>query len=144
MRRSDTSVTGWMVMALQSGRLAGLDVDKKTTREIERFLGYAKDSRKSYLFRYNPNASRDDPKTAKHLRPTHSMTAVGLLMKMYMGWNRKDERLLNGADYLLEKLPDNTTKTSRDTYYWYYATQVMNHMGGERWNRVEKRRLSRC
>jgi hypothetical protein len=23
----------------------------------------------------------------------------------------------------------------RDTYYWYYATQVMFHVGGERWKR---------
>ena len=138
MRRSDTSVTGWMVMALQSGRLAGLDVEKETFNEIERFLGYAKDSKAPYQFRYNPNASRDDPKTAKHLKPTRSMTAVGLLMKMYRGWNRNDQRLLSGSDYLLEKLPDNSSETTRDTYYWYYATQVMNHVGGNRWNRWKK------
>ena len=46
--------------------------------------------------------------------------------------------MAKGADYILEKLPDNTSEVNRDTYYWYYATQVMNHMGGERWNRWKK------
>jgi len=40
-----------------------------------------------------------------------------------------------GADHLLENLPAYGTprNNKRDTYYWYYATQVMFHMGGERW-----------
>ena len=42
-----------------------------------------------------------------------------------------------GADYLLDHLPSNGSvrDPQRDTYYWYYATQVMFHMGGDYWKK---------
>ena len=47
----------------------------------------------------------------------------------------------NGAGYLLNNLPEfgTNTKPKRDTYYWYYATQVMFHMGGEYWEQWNQR-----
>ncbi len=47
----------------------------------------------------------------------------------------------SGADYLLEYLPtdDSYGDTRRNTYYWYYATQVMFHMGGEHWLKWNQR-----
>ena len=135
MRRSDTSVTGWMVMALQSARLAGLDVQEETFAEVERFLGFAVDQNAEHKFRYNPVASLDDPRKRQGRVASHSMTSVGLLLRMYTGWNRDDQRLVRGSDYLLTRLPSDATIELRDTYYWYYATQVLNHVGGERWER---------
>ncbi len=43
--------------------------------------------------------------------------------------------MIQGTDYLLDNLPTVGTRLDpkRDTYYWYYATQVLFHMGGERW-----------
>jgi hypothetical protein len=43
--------------------------------------------------------------------------------------------MLQGADYLAENPPAIGTSRNpqRDTYYWYYATQVMYHMGGDHW-----------
>jgi hypothetical protein len=63
------------------------------------------------------------------------MTAVGLLMRLYTGLNRDDAHMIEGAEYLLGRLPENGTSTqpARDTYYWYYATQVMFHMRGKYW-----------
>ena len=63
------------------------------------------------------------------------MTAVGLLMRLYGGWQRDNPNMLRGAAYLGENLPSNgnALQPERDTYYWYYATQVMAHMGGEHW-----------
>lgn len=65
------------------------------------------------------------------------MTAVGLLLRMYLGWDRSDVRLQHGADYMLETPPSLGfgSVTSRDTYYWYYATQVFYHLGGEYWEK---------
>jgi hypothetical protein len=39
------------------------------------------------------------------------------------------------AAYLLNNPPriGDATSPARDTYYWYYATQVMFHMGGQWW-----------
>ena len=39
---SDTSVTGWMMMALQSGKLADLDTEEKAWQGIERYLRFAR------------------------------------------------------------------------------------------------------
>jgi hypothetical protein len=43
--------------------------------------------------------------------------------------------MIRGAEYLRQRLPDigSANAPRRDTYYWYYATQVMFHMGGQHW-----------
>ena len=63
------------------------------------------------------------------------MTAVGLLMRLHDGWRRDRDVMVRGADYLRQNLPDIGTQEQleRDTYYWYYGTQVMFHMGGKHW-----------
>ena len=33
------------------------------------------------------------------------MTAVGLLMRLYTGWNRNDPQMIAGAEHLLANLP---------------------------------------
>lgn len=135
LRQTDTSVTGWMLMALQSGRLSGLEVPTETWKGIDGWLQVAGDSQREGLYRYNPFAedSGGIDRSAGR-KPTVSMTSVGLLMRLYTGWERNDPRTLAAADYLLsQQLPGDRTAIERDTYYWYYATQVLRHVGGERW-----------
>ncbi|MCA9155635.1 MAG: hypothetical protein KDA38_12640, partial [Planctomycetales bacterium] len=132
---SDTSVTGWMMMALKSGELAGLDVPDETYQRIDHWLDLAQASKNEpHLFRYNPYAP--DTPTQRHGRyASNTMTSVGLLMRLYLGWRRDEGRMQQGADYLLQNLPTLGTSRDpqRDTYYWYYGTQVMFHMGGKYW-----------
>ena len=135
-RGADTSVTGWMMMALKSGKLAGLETDQDTMNNIRNWLGVAHTADESYLYRYNPYAQDEGKIIRSHGRkPTPCMTSVGLLMQLYSGWNRENADLIKGADYLLTQMPSDTDKNLRDTYYWYYATQVLRHIGGERWDR---------
>ncbi len=117
---SDTSVTGWFLMALQSAKMAGLEVPSPTLSLISQFLetvSYEGGSRYGYI-------AGGEPK--------RSMTAEGLLCREWLGWPREDERLQKGADWLLSKenLP---AWSERDVYYWYYATQVLHHLEGDRW-----------
>jgi hypothetical protein len=132
---TDTSVTGWMMMALKSGELAGLDVSRDTYQKIERWLDDAQASpQESHLYRYNPYAP--DTAEQRHGRNySKTMTSVGLLMRLYTGWQRDNANLIRGAEYLKQNLPAIGTHRDphRDTYYWYYGTQVMFHMGGEYW-----------
>jgi len=132
---SDTSVSGWMMMALKSGELAGLDVPEATYAGIDRWLDYAKLSRdRGDRYRYNPFAPNTP--SQRHGRDvTPSMTAVAMLMRMYSGWRRDTPDMQSSADYLAQHSPAvGDVKTPyRDTYYWYYATQVMFHMGGKHW-----------
>jgi hypothetical protein len=38
--------------------------------------------------------------------------------------------------YLMANLPD---EDQRNMYYWYYAAQVMHHMGGQDWDKWNRR-----
>ncbi|MEM9586600.1 MAG: hypothetical protein AAGA03_04910 [Planctomycetota bacterium] len=134
---ADTSVSGWMMMALKSGELAGLEVQPETYAGIERWLDLAQESpERADRYRYNPFAP--DTASQRHgRRPTQTMTAVGMLMRMYTGWRRDRPAMKSAAEYLLKYPPQVGTIAApqRDTYYWYYATQVMFHMGGDYWQR---------
>jgi hypothetical protein len=121
---SDMSVTGWVVMALQSARMAGIEVPSPVFERIEAFLdsvsrgseaGYEVGSRYAYQPRHGA---------------TLALTAEGLLCRQYLGWPRDDPRLAAGVEYLLANLP---AWNNRNVYYWYYATQVLHHMEGQAW-----------
>ena len=132
---SDTSVTGWVMMALKSAELSGLQVPPSTYVGLQKWIenSQAKDS--PFLYRYNWLANT--PSTEHGRIPTPVMTSVGLLIRLYTGWKRDNEQMQKGVAWLLERLPAEGTRQSpsRDTYYWYYATQVIFHAGGESWKR---------
>lgn len=129
---SDVSVTGWVVMALQSARMAGLEVPYDCLRRVEQYLDSVG----------LENGSRYVYQTGWPVTP--SMTAEALLCRQYLGWPRDDQRLVKGVQWLT--LPENLInyQTGRNVYYWYYAAQVMHHMEGEpwqRWNEVMRREV---
>ena len=134
---ADTSVTGWFLMALQSGKLAGLEVPRTTLDGVARWVQRSQQSEdQPYLYRYNWNAP--DTAAQRHGRiATRTMTSVGLLMRLYTGWAPDHPTIAEGADYLLEEPPDATGEggNRRDTYYWYYGTQVVYQVGGASWER---------
>ncbi|TWU43957.1 hypothetical protein Q31b_14910 [Novipirellula aureliae] len=143
---SDTSVSGWMMMSLKSGELSGLNVPDGVYAGIDRWLDYAQmNSVRADRYRYDPFAA-DTPAQRHGREVTPTMTAVGIFMRMYSGWRRDNKDMQSAAEYLLEHPPEmgspatrpsDVRLSKRDAYYWYYATQVMFHMGGtywERWN----------
>ena len=114
---ADTSVVGWQVMALASGKSAGLTIPGQTLIGVRRFLNQVTpDEGVTYGY--------DKPGT----RP--STTAIGLLCQMYLGWTREHPSLAGGVEYLSKRGPDRG-----NMYYNYYATQVMHHWGGEEWKK---------
>ncbi len=117
---SDTSVSGWQLMALKSGEMSGLVVPKETYAGVSRWLDSVQSKKSPGQFSYHPTEAAS---------PT--MTAEGLLMRQYLGAKRDDDQLIAGANFLQTRLPD---FGQRDSYYWYYATQVMFHMQGEHWS----------
>ena len=130
---SDTSVSGWMVMALKSAQMARLEVPEEVLQSASRWLDMAQaDGGARYA--YNPLAPDTDLEREGR-RTNLPMTAEGLLMRMYLGWDRNHSALNAGARYLLDNLPAHgtATKPTRDVYYWYYATQVMFQLQGDAW-----------
>lgn len=114
----DVSVTGWVVMALKSGQMSGLNVPSATLKGAEKFLDACMTSDGQYGY---TDAAPNRPAT----------TAVGLLCRQYLGWSPRNLNLINGVGHIKKdgRLPGQL----RSIYYLYYATQVMHHMGGEEW-----------
>jgi hypothetical protein len=127
---SDTSVSGWQLMALKSGELSGLDVPSHVLEGVGRWLDVAQGSGYGSLYTYNPRSLQ-----RHQAEPSPAMTAEGLLMRLYLGWQREDPRMAGGVKYLSENPPRFGTaeRSQRDTYYWYYATQVMFQTQGKPW-----------
>lgn len=116
---ADTSVTGWFVMALQSGLMGGLIVPSPTLDAVSKFLDKVTKDGVTYAYQVGRE-------------PTISMTAEALLCRQYLGWERNDPRMLEGARLLLQHPID--YEADEDVYYWYYATQMLHHMGGAEWH----------
>ena len=130
---SDTSVSGWQLMALKSAQMAGLEVPPQALEKVSTWLDTAQVGDGS-RFVYNPNAPNTDQQREGR-NPNLAMTAEGTLMRMYLGRKSDDPITTAAADHLAENLPEvgSRERPTRDAYYWYYATQVMFHMQGEHW-----------
>jgi hypothetical protein len=117
--KGDTSVVGWQVMALQSAKSGDISFSRRTLKRAEKFLKSVQvDDGAGY--RYTDNSGNATP----------TMTAVGLLCRMYLGWRHDNSTLERGIASLAAVGP------SRDNmYYNYYATQVLHHWGGTEWRR---------
>jgi hypothetical protein len=118
----DTSATGWQLMALSTAFAAKIPINPLTTKQAAAFLD-AVQSANGAMYGY------DQP------GKTPATTAVGLLCRMHLDWDRNHPAVQRGVAHLGGLGP------SDDLYYDYYATQVMFQHGGDpwdRWNRVMK------
>ena len=114
----DTSVVGWQVMALQSAKTGDIAVSRQTGYRVKKFLDSVQ-THDGSRYGYLPNRAG-----------TPSMTSVGLLCRMYMGWRRDQSLLKDGVAYLTTMGPH-----PENMYYNYYATQVIHHWGGQEWQK---------
>jgi hypothetical protein len=126
----DTSVTGWYVMALISARMAGLDVDSEVLEKVHSFLDTVQ--RKGRTTQTNSDGERYAYQSYSIATP--SMTAEGMLCRLYLGWNTKDPRIDSGAEFLCSQ-PISTDNGRISFYYWYYATTSLHHIGGQYWKK---------
>ncbi len=127
----DTSVVGFQMMALKSAANAGIDVPSNAFKGVAFFLDLAQVERGT-KYVYVPGRQE---------RPSDSMTAVGLLCRMYLGGSVRNPQVEVGVKYL-----DGVRPQLNNMYFNYYATQVMHHWGGEewtRWNEVMRDQLVR-
>lgn len=125
----DTTVTGWMLMALKSGQLSYMPIPPDVQKKAWKFLDSVQDDSGAAYGYQGPD--RDHP----------TMTAIGLLCRMYGGWPRRHPSLMRGIRTLSKKGP-----SPHDLYFNYYAAQVLRHYGGEEWiawNEVLREQLIR-
>tara|TARA_Y100000766_G_scaffold67394_1_gene56512 strand:+ start:3059 stop:4894 length:1836 start_codon:yes stop_codon:yes gene_type:complete len=145
----DITVTGWQVVALKSSQLAGAAVHSDIFRQADKFLdsltppaplsrrgraqvvankigGLDRDpTRYHYLASFANSTTRE---------PGECTSAVGLLCRLYTGWNSNDPRLLQGVNQLLQS----NTHPALLLYRNFYLAQILlhiDHPAWEQWNR---------
>lgn len=131
----DTSVFGWQMMALQSARAAGMDVEinPMTFTRADNFL----DTVSSQPRRGDKLLSGAAYGYQPRREATDVMTAEAILCRMYLGWRKDDPRMKSAVNWLVqENLP---SSKDQNLYYWYYGTQVMHHYGGDPWQKWNQR-----
>ena len=116
----DTSVTGWYVMALQSGMASGLEVDQSVLYKVRNYLDEAAVGDGSE-YAYQPGGAA-----------SAAMSAEGLLCRQYLGWEHSQAEMITGVNRLVDQ-DWMFTREDNNVYYWYYATQVLHHFGGSQW-----------
>lgn len=121
----DTSQLGWQVMALRSGRLAGLDGSGRAEALAWRFLDRVSSGRFGGMAAYRPGE-----------RPSVAMTAEACVCRMLLGMDASNPAAGEAMDLLAKHPPD---ASQPNAYTWYYATLASFHVGGPQWERWNAR-----
>ena len=117
---------------LETAKMAGLKVDEQKLQNVGRFLDSVAFDEKS-IYAYTPT-----------YQPDLTMTAEGLLCRIYLGWPRSHPSLLAGISNKLLQAKPRMDEEEYSVYYWYYATQVLHHVGDpfwDEWNQAMRRVL---
>ena len=120
----DTSVVGWMMMALKAAQLANLDVRGETVLNARNFLrdvvSFEYETRYGYT-----SATPNTPAT----------DCIGLLCRLYLDWTIENPSLLKGV----ERVANVEGPKFGSPYYMYYATQLLYNVGGDSWKQWNAR-----
>ncbi len=125
-QEGDTSVLGWVFLAIRSGQLAKMNVPTRVRDKAGSFL--------------NSTASGPTPHAGSQYsyRPGQpakpSTSAAGLLSRQYLGWKSDRPELVAGAEHLMKFLPPEHGTKVGAAYTNYYATQVLHHLEGKNWD----------
>lgn len=133
---SDTSVTGWMVIALTSARDAGLKVDPAALEGALSWIDEVSDAGTGRVG-YDSYGSLSSRTPANEHYPRdkgEAMTAVGLLSRFFLKQDPEEVDIMKKHADLLKRVPPEwDTDFGSDMYYWYYASYAMFQMGGSYW-----------
>jgi hypothetical protein len=113
----DTSAVGWQLMALKSGHLAFLQVPPSVVKGATKFLDSVQADEGSQYGYTSPG-------------PGAATSAVGLISRMYMGWEKANPALDRGVKRLAKMGPQISAKGTANMYFNYYASQVMHQFDG--------------
>ena len=144
---NDTSVTGWMVLALKTAKQCRLGIPKQEFQNAFggalKWFGYATAS--NGKTGYNVPGDEGSRLAEGYSDPypfskeLSCMSAVGVLCRLFAGESRKDASIRSGVDILSRQPPmwreqkGNRSLSTINIYYWYYATYAMFQNGGKPW-----------
>ena len=135
---SDTSVSGWQVLALKSAKEAGIAVSSKCVEAVRGF--------------FRSRETGEDGRTGYDGRQpvTEATTGVGMLAKQFLLGEGDAPLVGNAANFLARHAEtqwgtDLSEPAKNDYYLWYNCTLPMFQIGGrlwDRWNRVVRDKLA--
>ena len=148
--RNDTSVTGWMVLALKTAKVCAQSryIKVKTKDFNPAFEGALKwfescTARSGICGYENPGdeGSRlqaSYPEPYPYSKDLSCMTAVGVLCRIFSGEKTNTDAIKAGTNVLMDEIPEwrpqeGKRKSKINLYYWYYATYAMFQIGGSKW-----------
>lgn len=137
------SVSAWMIMALESARLSGIELPTEVMPAAREYLELAYDQPNGW-FRYNHKPSR--VQSAWPTLPASTPAAAFCLLLLGVG--KDDAKVASAVDYTVERRPqryrryrddDFVLKGQGNVYFWYYATLCCFLQGGEAWQQWNER-----
>ena len=141
---NDISVTGWAIMAYESGKFFELQVSDNALKLCETFLDQVSDPTGKHGYTKQGEGSSRKPGehgTKFPIEKGEALSAVGLFCRFFMGQDPKEKPIMKAtADLLRSKPPVWDEKGGTiDHYYWYYATYALFQYGGDHWKQWQKK-----
>ncbi len=139
--RNDTSVSGWMVAALNAGKSAGFEVPEAAFSGARNWFDRATADSGEVGYESPGGGSSympllDDKLGDAMYVQLPTMTAVALLARLSAGEPATLPEIKNGARWLLENLPawqPGGDLRQVNFYYWYHASYALFLRGGADW-----------
>jgi hypothetical protein len=140
---NDSSVTGWMVLALKSSDMAGLDINlaksyadaaelfKLMTVEVQGYPRTGYDS---------PGSNNARLRTAQEYHHNPSMDSIYVMSMLFMDKADLNDRTIRALSRVCVE-PANLPAWELhkiDYYYWYYASLALYQVGGNIWSQWER------
>jgi hypothetical protein len=137
-RFARTSVSAWMVMALKSAQMSGLDVPREALADAEAYLVRMFDAEHGY-FLYN----REPGRLESDWRTLPGSTPAAVFCLLLLNADPTDVRVRQACAWILERAPAAYRRHSLDdfvlrgqgnVYFWYYGSLACFLAGGEVWS----------
>ena len=147
--RNDTSVTGWMVLALKTAKNARIDIAKKEyTKAFRGALKWFDRSTSQATGKTGYEVPGDEGSRLRegyegkypYSKDLSCMTAVAVLCRLFAGESRSTPIIKRGVDILMQETPRWTPRkanrlSTTNVYYWYYGSYAMFQFGGSLWKK---------
>ena len=145
---NDTSVTGWMVLALKTAKNARLDIPKEDfQRGFDGALNWfnratASNGKTGYQAPGDEGSRLNKvfPEPYPYSKDLSCMTAVAVLCRLFAGEKRESQAIKDGVKILMLHTPRWQEQKGRalstiNMYYWYYGSYALFQFGGEPWKK---------
>jgi len=153
---NDTSVTGWMILALKACKAA--DMRRPAPERYEKAFEGAREwfkratSVSTGITGYKAPGDEGSRLTGVYPEPypfsraIPVMTAVGVLGKLFTGVRRSDPAIEKGVAMLLRERPTWQAPAKNrpgkvNVCYWYFGTYALFQYGGEAWKSWQEKLL---